>query len=117
MVLPAAGGKAAASARAVSTIVSVPCVTTMRGSGARRHSSTISVAIGRAHVQAVDHHQGPDRHVHAAAPQAQHLRQVRGLEEQLAGALVVFLVEGPAGDEDPDGQLEVLVAASRTVER
>ena len=38
----------------------------------------------------------------APSPQPQHLGEVGVLKEQRAGELVVFLVECPAGDEDPD---------------
>ena len=61
------------------------------------------MAVGGGHVQAVDHHEGLDGDLEAAAAEAEHVVEVGALEEQLAGELVVFLVEGAAGDEDVDG--------------
>lgn len=48
-------GKAAARTRAVSTIVSVPCVTTIRDSAAVRHLVDDERAVVVGHVEAVDH--------------------------------------------------------------
>src|SRR5262245_2878004 len=60
-------------------------------------------AIGVGHFETVDHHQGPHGHVQPAPAEPQHLGQMRVLERQRAGELVVLLVERAAGHEDPDG--------------
>ena len=59
---------AAAIARAVSTIVSVPWVTTIarsRGAAAALHDRRAARVV---HVQAVDHHHGLDRESSRARP-------------------------------------------------
>ena len=53
-------------------------------------------------VEAVDHHHGLDRDVEPAPAALQHLLDVRVLEEETAGELVVLLVERAAGHEDAD---------------
>ena len=63
----------AASAPAVSTIVSVPCVMTMRDSSALRAVADDQLAIGVGHVEAVDHHQRANRHGDARPPELEHL--------------------------------------------
>ena len=78
-VLP---GTPAASAAAVSTIVSVPCVMTMRDSGALDAVADNQLAIGIGHVEAVHHHQRSDGHIDARPAEAQHLGQVRVAERQ-----------------------------------
>jgi hypothetical protein len=59
-------------------------------------------AIRVRHLEAVDHHQRADLEREAAAPELQHLVDVRVAEAQPPRDLVVRLVEGPAGDEDAD---------------
>ena len=91
------------STAAVSAIVSVPWVITMRVLGDARGSAPGS-ARGPASVIcrlsiiisvsiSTSSRQRPSRSIS---------RDVRVLEEELAGELVVFLVEGAAGDEDAD---------------
>src|SRR6185436_14145594 len=53
-------------------------------------------------VEAVDHHYGLDRHVDPAPAAIQHLLDVRVLEKETAGELVVLLVERAAGHQYPD---------------
>src|SRR3954470_11762091 len=57
-----------------------------------------AIVIG--HFEAVDHHHGADGHLDLRSPQPEHLRDVGVFEVELAGAFVVFLVEGAAGNED-----------------
>ena len=52
------------------------------------------------HLKAVDHHQRADVDLQMAAAEMQHLGDMRVLEVQLAGELVVFLVEGSPGGQD-----------------
>src|ERR1017187_5778080 len=68
-----------------------------------RPSTADVAAVGIGHLQAVDHHEGFDLHFQQAPAETQHVAGMRALEEQLAVQLVVFLVEGAAGDEDADG--------------
>ena len=91
-----------ATARAVSTIVSVPCVTTMRVLGtARAAAATITCAVGVGHVEAVHHHQRLDRRLDARAPEAAASRaDACRRTTSLPRDLVVGLVERAAGDED-----------------
>ena len=70
-----------------------------RGLAAGKNDRTASAG----HLEAVDHHERFDFDVELAAAEAEHIRNVRVLKEQLAGELVVFLVEGAAGDQDSDG--------------
>lgn len=56
-------------------------------------------AVVAGHLKAVDHHQGAHVHIQQAAPEPQHLGQVRILEEELARKLVVLLVKSSAGDK------------------
>ena len=60
-------------------------------------------AVGVSHFQAVDHHDRADGYFHPRPSQPQHLGKMSVLEVKLPGALVVFLVERAAGDEDSDG--------------
>ena len=60
------------------------------------------LAIGRRHLQAVDHHQRFDLDIELAPPKLQHVWSVRMLEEELAGEFVIFFIEGAAGDQDAD---------------
>src|ERR1017187_5922249 len=60
------------------------------------------LAAGIGHLQAVDHHEGFDGEIEAAAAQLEHVGDVSLLEKQFAGELVVRLVEGAAGHEDLD---------------
>ena len=60
------------------------------------------LAVGVAHVEAVDQHDGADGHVHARAAQAEHVGHLRLGEVEPGADLVVPLVEGAAGDEDAD---------------
>src|ERR1017187_2813518 len=68
-----------------------------------RPSTADVAAVGIGHLQAVDHHEGFDLHFQQAPAETQHVAGMRALEEQLAVQLVVFLVEGAAGDEEADG--------------
>ena len=90
------------STAAVSTIVSVPWVMTMRSSGGPAAGLEDLQAVGGLHVEAVDElvelHLDGDR----AADELQDLGEVGVLERQVAADLVVVLVEGAAGDDDPD---------------
>src|SRR4030095_8498164 len=52
------------------------------------------------HLEAVDHHERLPVDVQPASSAPQHLVDVRVPEVQPAAQLVVFLVEGAAGDED-----------------
>jgi hypothetical protein len=63
-------------------------------------------AIGVGHFEAVDHHDCTDGHPHSRTSQPEHLRDVGILKKELAGAFVVFLIEGAAGDENSDGHGE-----------
>ena len=90
-------------ARAVSTMVSVPCVMTICSSSHSRHARTIMRALLVGHLEAVDHHQRLDVDIQPASPAPQHLVDVRVSEVEPAGELVVFLVERAAGDEDANG--------------
>ena len=98
-------------------MVSVPWVITMRSSGVSTQRSRMSCAAGIGHLQAVDHHEGFDIDVQAAAAEAEHVGEVGLLEEQFARELVVFLVEGAAGDEDADAhegfQSKEIIAADK----
>jgi len=67
-------------------------------------------AVGVGHVERIDHHQGPDLDLEARPPQPEHLGDVRVLEEEVSGELVVLLVERPPGDEDADDVHESLPA-------
>ena len=58
---------------------------------------------GIGHLEAVDHHERFDFDAELAAAEAEHIGNVGVLKEQLAGELVVFLIERAAGDEDSDG--------------
>jgi len=57
-----------------------------------------SICIG--HLQAVDHHQGFDIYIKGTAPGDQHFGQVGILKIQFAFDVIVFFVEGAAGNED-----------------
>jgi len=59
-------------------------------------------AIGIGHLQAVDHHQGFDVDIEGATPGDQHFGEVGILEIQFALDVIVFFIEGAAGDEDLD---------------
>ena len=96
-VLP---GTSRASIAAVSTIVSVPCVTTMRVSSQRRQRGGNASAVVVAHLEAVDHHERLDRHRDTRPPEPEHLGHMTVLEEQTPGDLVVPLVERPAAHQD-----------------
>jgi hypothetical protein len=60
-------------------------------------------AIGIGHFQAVDHRDGADGNLDPRTSQPKHFRDVGVLKKELPGVLVVFLIEGAAGDEDSDG--------------
>ena len=53
------------------------------------------------------------RHLDARTPQPKHFRDVSILKKELPGVLVVFLIEGAAGDEDSDGHGDVAQSASK----
>jgi hypothetical protein len=57
-----------------------------------------SICIG--HFQAVDHHQGFDIHIKGTTPCDQHFGQMGILEIQFTLDVIVFFVEGAAGNED-----------------
>ena len=60
-------------------------------------------AIGVGHFETIDHHDRADGHLDARTSQPEHFRDVSVLKKELAGAFVIFLIEGAAGDEDSDG--------------
>jgi hypothetical protein len=57
-------------------------------------------AIGVGHFKAIDHHYGQNSYFDARPSQAKHLGNMSVLEVKLSVPLVVFLIEGAAGDED-----------------
>ena len=71
---------ASPSTRAVSAIVSVPCVITIGSSAAERQLLEDELAIRLRHLQAVDHHQRAHGELEPAAPELQHLLDVGVLE-------------------------------------
>ena len=60
------------------------------------------LAVLVSHFQAIDHHDRSDGNLDSRSPEPQHFGEMSVLEVKLAGALVVFLVERAAGDEDAD---------------
>ena len=60
-------------------------------------------AIGLGHFETVDHHHGANGGLDPRSSQPKHLGNMGILKEELAGAFVIFLVEGAAGDEYSDG--------------
>ena len=70
-------------------------------------------AIGFGHFEAVDHHDGANGNLDSRTSQSEHFRDVSILKKELPGVLVVFLIEGAAGDEDSDGHGDVAQSASK----
>jgi hypothetical protein len=58
--------------------------------------------VGLGHLEAVDHHQGPDIHLYSASAQLEHFGQVRIPEKKPALELVIFFVECSSGYEYPN---------------
>ncbi len=60
------------------------------------------VTVRFGHLEAIDHHERPHFQRKSAATEVQHLSQVRVLEKEAPFDFVVPLVEGAAGDEEPN---------------
>src|SRR5262249_49984185 len=60
--------------------------------------------VGGSHFETVNHHECPDRHIHTASPEPQHLWELRVFERQHSCEFVVLLVERAARDKDSDGR-------------
>ena len=74
-------------------------------------------ATGIGHLEAVDHHDGSDGNLDPRTSQLQHFRNVGVLKKELPRVLVIFLIEGAAGNENSDGHGEVARSALKLESR
>src|SRR5207249_11331780 len=74
-------------------------------------------AIGVGHFKAIDHHDGANGNYDSRTSQPQHFRNVGVLKKELPRVLVIFLIEGAAGNENSDGHDEVARSALKLKSR
>ena len=68
---------------------------------------TAQAAVGIGYLETINHHHGPDGHLHLRSSEPEHLIDVSILEKELAGGFVIFLIERAAGNKDSDNHRDV----------